>query len=274
METGGHPSQSRYDFDICIALLFPVLLLPVRNRRRQRQMESVPFRFSFGLGNTRQGAARICRSCSVRINLPLGKKRFRLPQEVPSRHRYRHVWFGCRLLVRAGSLAGREFAFIVLRENLPTLAGGEPSHPHPFYWYLPVFLRHTAPWSLFFLPMSIFPFRFRHRLFEEKLLYFVVWLATVLIFFLWFTQKRSVYILSIYPAMALLLGAWIQKLKTEPSLPGLMLARLMGYLCGASFLLFAALLLIEVTGLDLFRNFYPIHDIKERAQLALIVNLL
>src|SRR5215470_10353654 len=108
METGGHPSQSRYDFDICVALLFPLFLLPIRNRRRQRQKESVPFWFSFGLGNTRQGASRICRSCSVRINLPLGKKRFRLPQEVPSRHRYRHVWFGCRLLVRAGSLAGRE----------------------------------------------------------------------------------------------------------------------------------------------------------------------
>jgi 4-amino-4-deoxy-L-arabinose transferase-like glycosyltransferase len=169
---------------------------------------------------------------------------------------------------------GREFAFIVLREHLPTLAGGEPSHPHPFYWYLPVFLRNTAPWSLFFLPIGIFLFRFRHRLFEEKLLYFVIWFATVLIFFSWFTQKRSVYILSIYPAMALLFGAWIQKLKTEPSLPGLMLARLMGYLCGASFLLFAALLLIEVTGSDLFKNFYPIHDVKERAQLALIVNLL
>src|SRR5262250_1516439 len=42
------------------------------------------------------------------FGFPLGKKRFRLPQEVPSRHRYRHVWFGCRLLVRAGSLAGRE----------------------------------------------------------------------------------------------------------------------------------------------------------------------
>src|SRR5262250_1753065 len=107
METDGHPSQSRYDFDICVALLFPVLLLPVRNRRRQRQKESVPLRFSFGLSNTRQGASRICRSRSVRINLPLGKKRFRLPQEVPSRHRYRHVWFGCRLLVWAGSLARR-----------------------------------------------------------------------------------------------------------------------------------------------------------------------
>src|SRR5215831_17245406 len=177
-------------------------------------------------------------------------------------------WYGLALWQ-----GGREFAFIVLRENLPTLAGGEPSHPHPFYWYLPVFLRHTAPWSLFFLPMSIFLFRFRHRLFEEKLLYFVVWLATVLIFFSWFTQKRSVYILSLYPAMALLFGAWVQKLKTEPSAPALMLVRLVGYLCGASFLLFAALLLIEVTGLDLFRNFYPIHDIKEHAQLELIAKL-
>jgi 4-amino-4-deoxy-L-arabinose transferase-like glycosyltransferase len=169
---------------------------------------------------------------------------------------------------------GKDFAFIVLREHLPTLAGGEPSHPHPFYWYFPVLLRNTAPWSLFFLPIGIFLYRFRHRLFEEKLLYPVVWFVTVLIFFSSFTQKRSVYILSLYPAMALLFGAWIQKLKTEPSATGVTLARLVGYLCGASFLLFAALLLIEVTGQDLFKNFYPIHDVKERAQLALIVNLL
>src|SRR5215472_15184348 len=144
METDGHPSQSRYDFDICVALLFPFLLLPIRNRRRQRQKESVPFWFSFGLGNTRQGASRICRSCSVRINLPLGKKRFRLPQEVPSRHRYRTCglvagsWYALALW-----RGGREFAFIVLREHLHTLAGGEPAHPHPFYWYLPVLLRNT-----------------------------------------------------------------------------------------------------------------------------------
>jgi len=169
---------------------------------------------------------------------------------------------------------GKDFAFIVLREHLPTLAGGEPSHPHPFYWYFPVLLRNTAPWSLFFLPIGIFLYRFRHRLFEEKLLYPVVWFVTVLIFFSSFTQKRSVYILSLYPAMALLFGAWIQKLKTEPSATGVTLARLVGYLCGASFLLFAALLLIEITGQDLFKNFYPIHDVKERAQLALIVNLL
>src|SRR5215831_11303934 len=76
METGGHPSQSRYDFDICVALLFPLFLLPIRNRRRQRQKESMPVWFSSGVGNTRQGASRICRSCSVRISLPLGKKRF------------------------------------------------------------------------------------------------------------------------------------------------------------------------------------------------------
>jgi hypothetical protein len=122
--------------------------------------------------------------------------------------------------------------------------------------------------------MGIFLYRLRHRLVEEKLLYFVVWFATVLIFFSSFTQKRSVYILSLYPAMALLFGAWIQKLKTEPSAPGLKLARLMGYLCGASFLLFAALLLVQVTGLNFLGNIYSIHDVKERAQLALIVNLL
>ena len=169
---------------------------------------------------------------------------------------------------------GKDFAFIVLREHLPTLAGGEPSHPHPFYWYVPVLLRNTAPWSLFFLPIGIFLYRFRHRLFEEKLLYPVIWFATVLIFFSSFTQKRSVYILSLYPAMALLFGAWIQKLKTEPSAPGVTLARLVGYLCGASFLLFAALLLIEVTGSIFLKNIYPINNVKEHSQLVLIAKLL
>ena len=51
---------------------------------------------------------------------------------------------------------GKDFAFIVLREHLPTLAGGEPSHPHPFYWYFPVLFRNTAPWSLFFFPSASF----------------------------------------------------------------------------------------------------------------------
>jgi hypothetical protein len=74
--------------------------------------------------------------------------------------------------------------------------------------------------------------------------------------------------------MALLFGAWIQKLKTEPSAPGVTLARLMGYLCGASFLLFFALLLIEVTSSNLLNNIYSIHDAKEHAQLVLIANLL
>jgi 4-amino-4-deoxy-L-arabinose transferase-like glycosyltransferase len=168
---------------------------------------------------------------------------------------------------------GREFAFIVLREHLHTLAGGEPAHPHPFYWYLPVFLRNTAPWSLFFLPIGIFLYRLRHRLVEEKLLYFVVWFATVLIFFSWFTQKRSVYILSLYPAMALIFGAWIQKLKTEPSAPGLTLARLVGYLCSASFLLLAALHVLQVTGLNFLGNIYSIRDAKEHAELELIAKL-
>jgi uncharacterized membrane protein len=74
--------------------------------------------------------------------------------------------------------------------------------------------------------------------------------------------------------MALLFGAWIQKLKTEPSASGVTLARLVGYLCGASFLLFSALLLIEVTGSIFLKNIYSINDAKEHAQLVLIAKLL
>ena len=169
---------------------------------------------------------------------------------------------------------GKDFFFVVIRENLPMLAGGEPSHPHPFHFYVPMLLRNTAPWSLFFLPIGIFIYRFRHRLFEEKLLYLVIWFATVLIFFSSFSQKRTVYILSLYPAMALLFGAWSQKLKSEPSGLDVALARLTGYLCGAALLIFSGLLVIEVTGPDLLKNVYPILWPKDQKQLSLIANLL
>ena len=65
--------------------------------------------------------------------------------------------------------------------------------------------------------------------------YLLVWLLAVLVFFSAFTQKRSVYILSAYPAFALQFGAWFHKLNGTQSPPGRFFARAAGYLNAAVF---------------------------------------
>jgi len=51
------------------------------------------------------------------------------------------------------------------------------------------------------------------RLEEERLLFPLVWLVSVLVFFAASLGKRGVYILPLYPAFALLFGAWWQQLE-------------------------------------------------------------
>lgn len=94
---------------------------------------------------------------------------------------------------------GREFLFMVIKENFGTVIGEDAGHPHPFWSYVPYLFLGTAPWSLFFPSMAIFLYGERKKLAEQELLYFAVWALTVIIFFSLFSQKRAVYILSAYP---------------------------------------------------------------------------
>src|SRR5262249_55907746 len=62
--------------------------------------------------------------------------------------------------------------------------------------------------SLFFPGLGVFLYQRRHSLAEDHLLYPLVWFAGVFFFFSVALGKRGVYILPLYPAMALLFGAW------------------------------------------------------------------
>ncbi len=172
-------------------------------------------------------------------------------------------WYGLALWQ-----GGKDFLVLVIRENFPLLLGEESGHPHGFFWYIPVFLRNMAPWSLFLLPVGAFLYRYRHRLAEEEMLYVVVWFVTVFVFFSAFTQKRSVYILSLYPAAALLFGAWLHKLKDQ-AFSSSFLAKLTGYLNGVSFLCVSAMLLFQTMGPG-FRK-YVIRFIRFEDQTPLLI---
>jgi len=100
----------------------------------------------------------------------------------------------------------------IVNENIRT-AAGTYGHHQPVYYYLPIFLENSLPWSFFIPCMAVFFYRRRHRLEEERLLFYLVWLFSVLIFFSASLGKRGVYILPLYPAFALLFGAWWQQLE-------------------------------------------------------------
>ena len=169
---------------------------------------------------------------------------------------------------------GQSFLEVVIKENFSTTVGQEAGHPHPFFSYILFFFQNMAPWSLFVIPLAVSLYRSRRQLAQEQLLYFVVWFGAVFIFFSAATQKRPVYILSLYPAVALLLGAWWQKLKDNRSVSSHILTRAAAYLSAASFLLLSGVLLFQILGAGLFTYIRPVLYPRDQAEFIVLSNLL
>src|SRR5262249_16364119 len=128
--------------------------------------------------------------------------------------------------------------------------------------------------SLFVIPLAVSLYRSRRQLAQEQLLYFVVWFGAVFIFFSAATQKRPVYILSLYPPVALLLGAWWQKLKDSRSESSRILTRAAAYMNAVSFLLLSGVLLFQILGPGLLTYIRPVLYPKDQAQFLVLSNLL
>ena len=108
------------------------------------------------------------------------------------------------------------FAKQVLKENLlrfftPGTAGA--GHAHGFSYLVSTFFLGMAPWSFFLPPVIVFLYQSRSQWREKRLLYFIVWILTVFGFYALSSSKRPVYLLPLYPAVALLLAVWWQELQ-------------------------------------------------------------
>ena len=127
----------------------------------------------------------------------------------------------------------------IMKENVLRFVASETAgagHVHPFYYFVPNLFMGMAPWSFFFPPLVYFLYRFRGRWARQEFLFPIVWFATVFLFYSASSSKRSVYILPLYPAAALLLGAWWQALRRgEIALPRgfVRLIRAAGYVSAA-----------------------------------------
>ena len=79
-------------------------------------------------------------------------------------------------------------------------------HAEPFYYYLKDLPWAFFPWSLFLPSAFILTFSKRSEIDKESLRFILIWVISLFIFFSISRGKRPQYILSIYPALALLVG--------------------------------------------------------------------
>ena len=151
-------------------------------------------------------------------------------------------WYGLALWQGGPAFFLRQ----IVDENFRT-AAGTYGHYQPFYYFIPIFLENTLPWSFFFPSLAIFLYNRCRKLSDEQLLFPLVWLVTIFIFFTMSLGKRGVYILPLYPALALLFGVWWRKLEVGETDDG-GLARFIGFLIGVSSLLVFAAFLVYLAG--------------------------
>jgi hypothetical protein len=107
-------------------------------------------------------------------------------------------WYGLAITRGGEGFVNRQ----LLAENLNRFFGGS-GHSHALVYYLPYLFSLGLPWSLF-LPLLLWDGFRRDSAHNDDRLFFQVWLAVMFIFFSLSAGKRPVYILPLYPALALL----------------------------------------------------------------------
>ena len=160
----------------------------------------------------------------------------------------------------------------ILQENLNRFVGGS-GHSHPVYYYIPYLFSKSLPWGVF-LPILLWDlFRSGVRASGDAL-FLKLWFLVMFAFFSISVGKRPVYLLPLYPAVCLLLAAWLST--TQISSRG----RTMAYRSIAAFAVITgfALLVISLGALwshDPRSFFAPIEALlkpKDRANVMAVRN--
>ena len=105
-------------------------------------------------------------------------------------------------LVPAGLVAGSDYINTILFKQSFGRVVASFAHQKPFYYHLTGFPPNFLPWIVFLPQAFVFAVRGKAR----RRLFPVVWFATVFVFFSLISGKRSLYLLGLFPAAALLVG--------------------------------------------------------------------
>jgi 4-amino-4-deoxy-L-arabinose transferase-like glycosyltransferase len=91
--------------------------------------------------------------------------------------------------------------------NMGVYKGG---HVNPFYYYAPVLFSEGMPWSFILIPTIVFL-----KKPDERLRFFYCWFFGGLLFLSLASTKRGLYLLPMYPAMAIIITLWVERAAQE-----------------------------------------------------------
>ena len=179
------------------------------------------------------------------------------------------AWYGLAIARGGEEFVSRQ----VFHENLARFFfSGEngSGHQKPVYYYIPYLMLEGLPWSLF-LPFVVADWFRRRAYADEHLLFLMLWAGLIFAFFSLSAGKRSVYILPLYPALALLTAVWLKR-----SEGGRIRAWGLKSVAGVCLLLGAGALLASVVGLFAGENVswlfsYVETMVKAKDQVALVM---
>ena len=121
------------------------------------------------------------------------------------------------------------FRVFFIEHNLERFGTSRYQHSQPFWYYIPVFLLATIPWTFFTVPAMVEAVRSLIRRLrgniqgpdttsDELCIFLVVWTIVPVVFFSISRSKLPGYILPAIPAAALLTADYLHRLKVVPRL--------------------------------------------------------
>jgi 4-amino-4-deoxy-L-arabinose transferase-like glycosyltransferase len=120
-----------------------------------------------------------------------------------------------------------------IRHHFERYTTNEFGHPQPFYFFLLIAIAGAVPWSFFLIPAVVRLVKLKPRNAGRDSLIVLAWIWTLLplLFFSFSGSKLPGYILPISPAMAIIIGAEIERALNGDRARALRLAEWMTALC-------------------------------------------
>lgn len=195
---------------------------------------------------------------------------------------------GLAVLVIAGSwyvgaIAVGGDAFVrkqLLAENFQRFVGvdeGGVNQSHPFYYYVQGIATGFAPWSVFLVSLGVSLQRHRGEIGGQSVRFLLICSAVIFVFYSAAAGKRTVYILCLYPILAILLGAWWAELSRGAfALPqtARRALRALSVVAAALLATVLAVFVSEAAGLPLLDRLGPLLHPRDRENLPLVRTLI
>jgi hypothetical protein len=168
----------------------------------------------------------------------------------------------------------------ILKENVFRFLGAsamKSGHEHGFLYYLPTFAAGFLPWTPFLLAALVHAVRDRVARHHPRIAFPLIWFVVVFLFYSAASAKRSVYLLALYPAAALLVGWWWNDLRASATAPrwlGSRGAQLVVVVIAFAVVLPLALVLAEGVGFAPLTRLAPVLHPKDQANLPLVRDII